>query len=103
MKTAFILDTCIAVVQIGGLLLLAFHGKLTANTTYMMVGAASALITVSWLLKERKNFSVQISRIISDFWRNWSLGKWIFAGTMTLLVSRQLYPWFLTGFKGKVK
>jgi O-antigen/teichoic acid export membrane protein len=43
---------------------------------------------------------LNINQIILDLLRNWSFGKWVFAGNLSLLVATQLYPWFLTSIYG---
>ena len=99
-KTALILDSCVAVVQIGGLLLLAYLGLLSASMTYWIVGLACGIAAVGWLISKRKTFALQLTRAISDFGRNWSFGKWVFASALLWALSMELYPWILAAFHG---
>lgn len=99
-KTALILDSCVAVVQIGGLLLLAYLGLLSASMTYWIVGLACGIAAVGWLISKRKTFALQLTRAISDFGRNWSFGKWVFASGLLWALSMNLYPWILAAFHG---
>jgi len=99
-KTALILDSCVAVVQIGGLLLLAYLGLLSASMTYWVVGLACGLAGMGWLIRIRNTFALQLTRAISDLARNWSFGKWVFASGLLWALSMNLYPWILTAFHG---
>jgi len=97
-KTALILDSVVAVVQIGGLLLLAYLGLLSASKAFWVGGLACGLAAVGWLIRRRKTFALQLPRAISDFRRNWSFGKWVFASGLLWALSMNLYPWILTAF-----
>ncbi len=100
LKTALILDSGVAVVQICGLLLLAYLGLLSASMAYWVVGLACGLTGMSWLISKRNTFALQLTRAISDFGRNWSFGKWVFASGLLWALSMNLYPWILTAFHG---
>jgi len=99
-KTALILDSGVAVVQICGLLLLAYSGLLSASMAYWVVGLACGIATGGWLISKRKTFALQLTRAISDFGRNWSFGKWVFASGILWALSTNLYPWILAAFHG---
>ena len=99
-KTALLLDSCVAVVQVSGLLLLAYLGVLSAGLAYWVVGLACGLAVVGWLIRMRKTFALQLTRAISDLGRNWSFGKWVFASGLRWALSMNLYPWILAAFHG---
>ena len=99
-KTALILDSGVAVVQIGGLLLLAYLGLLSASMAYWVVGLACGLAAVGWLVWMRTTFALQLTRAISDLVQNWIFGKWVFASALLWTLSMELYPWILTAFHG---
>ena len=100
MKTALLLDSCVSVIQIGGLLLLAYSGVLSASLAYWAVGFACGVSALGWLIWMRKQFILRLSRSLSDLVRNWSLGKWIFASGLLWALTMGLYPWILAGFHG---
>lgn len=99
-KTVLILDSCVAVVQVGSLLLLSYLGLLSASMAYWVVGLACGLAGTGWLIRMRNTFTLQLTRAISDFGRNWSFGKWVFASGLLWALSMNLYPWILTAFHG---
>jgi O-antigen/teichoic acid export membrane protein len=99
-KTAFLLDITMAVIQIGGLLLLARWGFLSAASAIWISGCASGLAAGVWLGLRWKLFAFQAKRILPDLKQNWSFGKWLFADKLVYIASNQLYPWFLVLFYG---
>lgn len=100
MKTALILDSVVAVNQIGGLLMLSHLGMLSARQAYWVIGTACGIAALVWVISRRKMFSFRLIQTIHDLKRNWSFGKWIFAGNIIWLMSGQLYQWLLMGFHG---
>jgi O-antigen/teichoic acid export membrane protein len=100
MRTALLLDSCIAVGQIGGLLLLAYLGVLSASRTYWVIGVACGLAVLAWLIWIRTEFTLRISQAILDLGHSWSFGKWVVASGLLWTLSMSLYPWFLAGFHG---
>lgn len=100
MKTAFVLDSCVAVVQICGLLLLSHLGLLSTIHAFWILGLACGLPALGWLIWSRRKFILSIHHALSDLRRNWLLAKWIFAASVASIVSSELYLWFLAGFHG---
>jgi O-antigen/teichoic acid export membrane protein len=101
-RRALILDTCIAAGQIGGLLLLARFGLLSASRAYWVVGFACGIAVLGWLWSERSFYRLRISQSLADFKKNWAFGKWVFAGGLVWAISMNLYPWLLAVFHGTV-
>lgn len=100
MKTALVLDSCVAFLQICGLLLLAYLELLSASRAYWVVGTACGIAASIWLLSNRKMFVVKIHQTIPDFRQSWSLGKWVLASTLLWALSMNFYPWILAAFHG---
>lgn len=98
MKTALFLDCSVAVVQIGGLLLLAYFGILSATLAYWVAGFACALTAIGWFISMRKKFMPTLNQAVRDLVRNWVLAKWTFAASVAIIVGAELYPWILAGF-----
>ena len=99
-KTALILDTGVSLVQIGGLLVLARLGLVSASTAYWVVGMACGLAAVVWLVRQRSTLALDPTRAIADLLHNWQLGKWVFASGLLWALSMELYPWILAAFHG---
>ena len=99
-KTALVLDSATAIIQVGGLLLLAWFQLLTVDRVYWIIGAACGVSAVVWLAVNRHAFLVQADRTRADFIRNWTFGKWVFAGGLLWDIGMNICPWILTGFHG---
>jgi O-antigen/teichoic acid export membrane protein len=100
MRTALLLDSCVAVAQIGGVLLLAYLGVLSASRAYWVIGTACGLAALAWLIWMRTEFTLRISQAILNLGHSWSFGKWVFASSLLWTLSMSLYPWFLAAFHG---
>jgi O-antigen/teichoic acid export membrane protein len=100
MKAALLIDGAMAGLQVGGLLLLAHFHLLSASRAYWLVGIASGVVALGWLVANGKVPALSARRAISDFRRNWSFGKWLFLSGLVWTISMNLYPWLLAAFHG---
>ena len=100
LRTAFIFDTCIAIGQIGGLLVLAYFGLLTASRAFWVIGSVCGIAVLGWLWSDRGFYDPRFSQSLADFRKNWIFGKWVFASGLVWAVSMNLYPWLLATFHG---
>lgn len=100
MKTALILDTSVSIIQIGGLLALAYFGLLTPSTAYLIIGFACGTISLIWVFNIRKDLLIKINHSFTDLKQNWRAGKWIFASGLLWSIAFYLYPWVLVSFHG---
>jgi glycosyltransferase involved in cell wall biosynthesis/O-antigen/teichoic acid export membrane protein len=89
------MDFAVAVFQIGGILLLAWLGWLTIGTAYLMLGIASGLVGISWLILNRKDFIIRRKSIWKDWSRNWALGWWLAASQVTGVFHGHAMNWML--------
>jgi O-antigen/teichoic acid export membrane protein len=100
LRTVFLFDTCIGVGQIGGLLLLAHFGLLSASTAYWLIGSACGIAVLWWLWLDRNFYHVRLDESVADLKKNWIFGKWVFASGLVWTGSTNLYPWLLAFFHG---
>jgi O-antigen/teichoic acid export membrane protein len=100
LKTAFLFDTSIAIGQIGGLLLLARFGLLSASRAFWVIGSVCGLAVLGWLWSDRECYHPRLGESWADFKKNWTFGRWVFASGLVWAVSMNLYPWFLAYFHG---
>jgi O-antigen/teichoic acid export membrane protein len=99
-RDAFLLDCCVAIIQLGGLLFLVSQGELSARQAYFVAGTACGLAAIVWLFLQRSHFTMPAGGAVADFRRNWQLGKWNLAGGLANLAGIQAYPWILAFFHG---
>ena len=100
MMAALVLDSCVAILQIGILLFLAHYHLLSAMHAFWAIGFSYGIVSLTWLISSRKAFIFRRKRVIADFALNWAFGRWVFSGDTVLSVSQRLYPWFLAFFRG---
>lgn len=100
LKAVLLFDFCIGVGQIGGLLLLARAGMLSASRAYWLIGAACGVAVLWWLWSDRKLYQLQLDQSVADLKRNWNFARWVFASGLLSTASTNLYPWLLAFFHG---
>jgi O-antigen/teichoic acid export membrane protein len=100
MHFALALDFMVAAFQISGLIILAQKSILSASRSYWVIGGACGLVSITWLLWNRKEFAFSAIKAWLDFRQNFSFGKWIFAGITIFTSCTQLFPWLLANYHG---
>jgi O-antigen/teichoic acid export membrane protein len=100
LRTVFVFDTCIAIGQIGGLLLLAHFGLLSATVAYWLIGSVCGIGALWWLRLNRRSYNLRLDESVADLKRNWAFAKWVFASGLLSTASTNLYPWLIAFFHG---
>lgn len=98
--TVLMTDSFVSVGQIGLFAAFAWLGWLTPAWGFGAMGAACALVALTWLAAKRRSFAPHAEDVWPDFKRNWSFTKWIFAYNVAFVASNQVYPWLLLAFHG---
>jgi O-antigen/teichoic acid export membrane protein len=88
-------DSLASVLRIGGLVLLAWLGRLSAATAVLVLGAAGGLAGLLWLFWARKRLAFSWLATVGAWRQNVSFGKWMLGSNLALLVSQHALPWFL--------
>jgi O-antigen/teichoic acid export membrane protein len=99
--TAMLLDAGVACLQLGGLLLLAYTGKLSVAATYGMMGLASAIASGVWFACYRRMFVIERSTWLTDWAHNWRFARWAVSGFVVGIATPLLLPWMLAISHGK--
>ena len=102
MATAVTIDIIVAVLQIGTLLALVRFGWLSAAAAYGAMGWACAVACACWWFLDRQPMRVTRIRLLSDWFRNWSFGKWALMSQLTGLGFYML-PWILASVRGEAE
>ena len=100
MGEALVLDGLVSILQIGGLVALAFLDSLAASRAYWMIGLACLVGTLPWMLSKKKEFTFVRGKAASDLKQNFSAGLWILASGLLWTMVISLYPWLLATFHG---
>ncbi|HEX9050430.1 MAG TPA: oligosaccharide flippase family protein [Anaeromyxobacter sp.] len=99
--SALLLDVAVAVVQLGGLLLLWRRGVLSARTAYAITGVAAAVAALLWAVRARPLLAVRPGKeTLSSFRKNWATGSWSLGASVLSVVAAQMYPWFIATSRG---
>ncbi len=99
-RTALILDSVVAVLQISGLLVVASMGWMTAARSFMVIGVVTAVAGLAWLSGSLNAIVFSVPALKKALAKNWSLGKWLLASTLLWESNILLYPWLLAAFHG---
>ena len=100
MVHALLVDCCVALVQVGGLLLLAWQGILSTRMAFLVIGLACGMASTGWLILNRRAWVIRPQSVAADFRKNWEFGRWVFASGLLWALSMNLYPWFLAHYHG---
>lgn len=101
MEKALALDLLASGLKIGGLILLAWVGGLSARRALWIFCLAGGVAGGLWLADHRRKLAFSLSATRKDLRRHWSFGKWILGGNLALNLSNYLFPWFLAA-RGEV-
>jgi O-antigen/teichoic acid export membrane protein len=96
MTEAVVLDTALALLQLGLLLLLASWESLQLETALGGIAVATAVVGLAWLFVLRKQFVFRLSAFWRDWRQNWDFGRWLLAGQLTGTLHGYAVPLILT-------
>lgn len=96
---ALAIDTCVACVQIAGLLWLASIHQLSVFRAFSVIGLACGAASLAWLLTSTQKLEFHKSSV-QDHWRtNWEFGRWAVAAQLVGAVAPYIVPWILSILK----
>ena len=93
---ALTVDAAVAVMQVGGVVLLAGSGELTAASALLVMGLACALASSVWLYACRDRFLPRPRNLWPHLVQDWAFGKWLFGSQMVGVVSHYSVFWLLS-------
>jgi O-antigen/teichoic acid export membrane protein len=95
------LDATAAAIQAALIALLAYNGLMHATTAYIVVSAGCGTAGVVWLINMRQGITIPtMGGLAASAKRSWMLGRWLFAGQITVSVQGYAGGWILTGILG---
>lgn len=92
---ALILDLATALFQIAGLTGVAWAGRLSAATASAAIGAGCIVTATAWLFLNREKFTFCRSQLSAISRQSWKLGRWLFAGQITVSIQAYVASWVL--------
>ncbi len=97
---ATVLDLTVAVMQVGGLSLLAAFDRLSAVSVYWTTGVACGLAAAAWTRARRSQFAIRPELLGRHLHQNWTFGKWILGGQSVSSLTFYVMPWLLAVYHG---
>ncbi|MEX0679226.1 MAG: lipopolysaccharide biosynthesis protein [Pirellulales bacterium] len=84
MRTVLSVDIAMAVIQVGGLAVLAALGWLSAIGAFAAMGVGAAIAGITWLVCAQRLFLIRRARLWADAKRNWRSGRWMLVSQLIL-------------------
>jgi O-antigen/teichoic acid export membrane protein len=100
-RRALVFDATAAVLQVGGLALLAALGRLSVTTTYAVMAMACAGATLGWFLLARPPVAFRRSDVMADWRQNWAFGRWAVASQLIGCTMPYVMPWIVATSEGE--
>lgn len=95
MGKALRVDLVASGLRIGGLILLAWLGSLSATRALWVFSLAGGVVGLIWLAEYRSELTFSLTAMKGAMKRHWSFGKWLLGGNQAYNLSNYAFPWFL--------
>lgn len=100
LKTAIGIDVAVAVLQLAGLVGLAWAGELTVGRAYLVMGTACGVAAVGWWLMRIERFTFDASQVLPDWKQNWTFSRWALLSHVVGCSTPYVLPWFVAAVDG---
>ena len=100
LRFAIAVDAAVALLQLGGLLLLLYLGWLSLLNIFAVMGIACGLACAGWYLLSKPQVRVVRARLLPDWKQNWSFGKWALRTYVLGSTTPQLMLWLVSAAAG---
>jgi O-antigen/teichoic acid export membrane protein len=98
---AIALDAAVSALQLGGLIGLAYVGRITVANVFVVMAAACAVASVCWFFISRERPRPEMSRVGEDWRHNWAFAKWAVLSWLTVDTVPFVMPWIVEFSAGK--
>ena len=95
------IDTSVAALQLGGLLLLWRLGMLTVAAVFGVMGAACAVVCLVWFLARTQPIRFEPAQFSADWHHNWVFARWTLASFLIGSSATFLMPWAMAAAHGE--
>ena len=99
---ALILDSAVATIQLAGLCWIGWVGRMSGATACAALGFACASTSIIWLCFSRGKFAFRWTQVLTTARQSWGLGRWLFAGQITVSVQGYITYWLLALVVGTI-
>jgi O-antigen/teichoic acid export membrane protein len=101
LRALLAIDGSVAVIQVGGLGLLALCGALSVGAAYAVMGAACAVASLGWFLGGRLPLRVVRARLLADWRHNWGFARWSLSSFLIGSTTLYVLPWAVAAAHGE--
>ena len=102
LSAALMLDVSVSVLQVSGLLLLAWFHVLTAGTAFIVMGVSCALVCLGWFLGAKEPVRIASADVVSDWRQDWPFARWSLASYLVGCSTPYVMPWLILRGHGVV-
>lgn len=95
------MDVSVAILQLGGLLLLGYWQLLNVSASYVVWGVACGLACLGWFWGSGERLRVVPNQVGTDWRLNWSFSRWSLAGFLVGTTTPYFMPWILAAAHGE--
>lgn len=88
------------ILQVIGLALLYTTNRLSGWNVLLVTSIVSGVSSMACLTLLRHRFSFSQQDVLASFRKNFSYGRWLLGSDLALLISNQIYPWWLSFLSG---
>jgi O-antigen/teichoic acid export membrane protein len=100
LRSAIALDAIVAMLQLGGLILLAYWDRLSIYSAYAVMAGSCLIAGLCWLGLERPQVRFVVQRIRPDWHLNWNFGKWTLRSYLIGDTTFYIALWVLSATSG---
>jgi O-antigen/teichoic acid export membrane protein len=93
--SALAVDASVSILQLGGILILAYYGQLTILTIYAVMAGACAAASLGWYVLDTPEARMDRNRLASDWTSNWGFAKWALRSYLAGSTIPYVMPWLV--------
>jgi O-antigen/teichoic acid export membrane protein len=95
MATAVTLDSAVSMLQLMGLLLIWYVGRMSLFNIFAVMGVACGLSCAGWFILQPPSMRLVRRRVLSDWRENWSFARWALLSYAIVDTIPFAMPWFV--------
>ncbi|HZZ30150.1 MAG TPA: lipopolysaccharide biosynthesis protein [Pirellulales bacterium] len=103
LTTAVVIDVAVSLLQLGGLLTLAYFHQLTVPRAYGVMGIACAIAGLGWFISKSQPLQLKWSTAVADWWGNWGFARWALASHIIGFATPSLMPYLVAAVHGSAE
>jgi O-antigen/teichoic acid export membrane protein len=100
-QMALLMDGVGAILQLGGISLLAYSEQLTAINIAFVLGISSLIPAVLLLMMKTFPIRIETERLYADWLRSWGYSKWLVLSRCLGIGSYMVIPWMIAVYMGQ--